>query len=161
DFALLLDLGGALALALAQVVQLRAADLALGEDLDLVDHRAVDREGARDPDAEAELADGEGLADARAVAADDDALEDLDTRAGAFLNAHVHADGVAGTEVGHVGPHGSSVQLIQNVHGLQPRRITVLRSFHRERYRLNGRHITATSLLCHMHVGQIDAGPAQ
>ena len=75
--ALFLDLGG-LAAQIAQVVQLRAADVAAGDQLDLVQVRGVHREGALDADAEADLADGEGLADAAALAADDVAGEDLD-----------------------------------------------------------------------------------
>ena len=43
--------GRGLADALAQEVQLRAADLAVAEDLDLVDARAVDLEGPLDADA--------------------------------------------------------------------------------------------------------------
>src|SRR3954469_23790446 len=75
--ALLLDLGG-LAAQLAEVVQLRPADVAAGDDLDPLDDRGVHREGALHADAEADLADGESLADAAALTADDDALEDLD-----------------------------------------------------------------------------------
>ena len=78
--ALLLDLG-LLAAQVAQVVQLGAAHVTAGHDLDLLDDRGVHREGALDADAEADLADGEGLAEAAALAADDDALEDLDARA--------------------------------------------------------------------------------
>src|SRR3954469_6687307 len=78
--ALLLDLGG-LAAQLAEVVQLRPADVAAGDDLDLLDDRGVHREGPLDAHAEAHLAHGEGLADAAALAADHHALEDLDARA--------------------------------------------------------------------------------
>ena len=53
----------------AQVVQLRAADVTAGDDLDRVEGRGVHRERALDADAEADLADGEGLADAAALAA--------------------------------------------------------------------------------------------
>src|SRR6478735_4822828 len=89
--ALLLDLG-LLATEVAQVVQLRAADVATGDDLDVVDHRAVHREGALHAHLEADLADREGLAHAVALAADDDALEDLDTGAGALRDVDVHLD---------------------------------------------------------------------
>src|SRR5215218_2999734 len=50
--ALLLDLGG-LAAQLAEVVQLRAADVTAGDDLDLLDDRGVYREGALHAHAEA------------------------------------------------------------------------------------------------------------
>src|SRR3954469_26043880 len=92
--ALLLDLG-LLAPQVAQVVQLRAAHVTAGDDLDVVDHRGVHREGALDADLEADLADREGLAHAVARAADDGALEDLDTGAAALDDVDVHLDGVA------------------------------------------------------------------
>ena len=69
--ALLADLGG-LAAQTAQVVQLGATHVTTRDDLDPVDDRGVEREGALDADAERDLADGEGLADATTVAADDD-----------------------------------------------------------------------------------------
>src|SRR5688572_23839449 len=106
--ALLLDLG-LLAAQLAQVVELRAAHVTAGDDLDVVDDRRVHREGALDADLEADLADGEGLAHALAGAADDDALEDLDAGAGALDDVHVHLDGVARTELGDVGTEGGSI----------------------------------------------------
>src|SRR5689334_1583004 len=73
---LLLDLGS-LAPEIAEVVELGAADIAPGHDLDPVQRRAVDRVGALDPDPEADLANREGLAQAGTLAPDDDALEDL------------------------------------------------------------------------------------
>ena len=61
------------------------------------------RERALHAGAEADLADREGLAQAAAVTADDDTLEDLDAGAGALDDLHVDLHGVAGTEVGDVG----------------------------------------------------------
>src|SRR3954447_1094209 len=58
--ALLLDLG-LLAAQLAQIVELGTTDVAARDELDVVDDRRVHRERALDPDAEAHLADGEGL----------------------------------------------------------------------------------------------------
>src|SRR5699024_7229953 len=92
--ALLPD-AGLLAGEVAQVVQLRAADVAAGDDLDLVDGRGVHGEHALDADAEGHLADAEGLAHAVALATDDVALEDLDTGAVALDDLHVHLDVVA------------------------------------------------------------------
>src|SRR5215213_8046515 len=89
--ALLLDLRG-LAAQVAQVVQLGAADVAAADDLDLVQDRRMHREGALDADAETDLADGERLADALALAADDGALEDLDARAVALDDLHVNLE---------------------------------------------------------------------
>ena len=60
---LLLDLGG-LAHLVAEVVQLGATDIALTGDLDLVDLRGVHREGTLNADGEADLTDGERLANA-------------------------------------------------------------------------------------------------
>src|SRR4051794_39623013 len=59
----LLDLGG-LPTQVAEVVQLRPADVTTGHDLDLLEDRRVEREGSLDTDAEGDLADGEGTADA-------------------------------------------------------------------------------------------------
>src|SRR3954467_4369352 len=115
DVALLLDLGG-LAAQLAEVVQLGAADVTAGHDLDLLDDRGVHREGALDADAEADLADGEGLADAAALTADDDALEDLDARAVALDHADVDLHGVPGAEVGDVVAQRVGVECVQGVH---------------------------------------------
>src|SRR4051812_27127505 len=99
---LLLDLG-LLAAQVAQVVELGATHVTAGDELDVVDDRGVHREGALDADLEADLANREGLADAFAGAADDDPLEDLNTRARAFDDVHVHLDVVTGAEVGNVG----------------------------------------------------------
>src|SRR5688572_18173848 len=99
--ALLLDLGG-LAAQVAQVVELRAAHVTAGDDLDLVDDRRVEREGPLDTDAEGDLADGEGAADAAAVDADHDTLEDLDPGPVALDDLHVHLDGVTRAEAGDV-----------------------------------------------------------
>src|SRR6185369_17630898 len=70
------DAGG-LTGAVAQVVQLRAADGAPHGDLDLVDAGGVHREDALDADAVGHLADGERLAVLPAAPAEDRALEDL------------------------------------------------------------------------------------
>src|SRR5688500_1432123 len=110
--ALLLDLGG-LAAQLAQVVQLGAADVTAGDELDLLEDRAVHREGALDADGEGDLADREGLAHARALAADDDALELLDTGAVALDDANVDVHGVAGAEGRDVGAQRSRVDAVE------------------------------------------------
>ncbi len=73
-------------------------------------------EGALHPDAEADLADGEGLADAPALTADDDALEDLHARAGAFDDLDVDLDGVACAELRDVVTEARCVEGVQNVH---------------------------------------------
>src|SRR5699024_1380241 len=117
--ALLPD-AGLLAGEVAQVVQLRAADVAAGDDLDLVDGRGVHGAHALDADAEENLADAEGLAHAVALATDDVALEDLDARAVALDDLHVHLDVVAGAECGDVLAQGRLVELVELLHVLSP-----------------------------------------
>src|SRR5699024_7599822 len=117
--ALLPD-AGLLAGEVAQVVQLRAAHVAAGDDLDLVDGRGVHGEHALDADAEGHLADPEGLAHAVALATDDVALEDLDAGAVALGDLHVHLDVVAGAECGDVLAQGRLVELVELLHVLSP-----------------------------------------
>src|SRR3954469_25449115 len=111
----LLDLG-LLAPELAQVVELGAPHVTAGHDLDPVDRRAVDRVGPLDTDAEADLPDLEGLPEAGALAADHDALEDLDTGTVSLDDPGVHLDGVAGPEGGKVGALRLGVEIVQRVH---------------------------------------------
>ncbi|MBG9885273.1 hypothetical protein ABE10_01455, partial [Bacillus toyonensis] len=82
----------------------------------MVDHGAVHREGSLHAHLEADLADGEGLADTVALAADDDALEDLDARTSALGDVHVHLDGVTGEELGDVGTERSRVDGVEDLH---------------------------------------------
>src|SRR4030095_10884366 len=91
------DAGGATR-ALAQVVELRAANGALGGDLDLVEAGRVYREGALDADAVGRLAHRERLAGAGPAAPEDGSLEDLDAFLVALDDAHVNLDGVARPE---------------------------------------------------------------
>src|SRR4029078_8573315 len=62
----------------AQVVELRAVDVADRGDLDLLDLGRMQRERPLDADSEGLLPHGEGLAGSRTLALQDDALEDLD-----------------------------------------------------------------------------------
>ena len=59
----------------------------------------MQREGSLDADAEGLLADGEGLADATALALDHDSLEDLGAGAAALDHLEVDANAVAGGEL--------------------------------------------------------------
>src|SRR5258708_3705015 len=116
EVALLLD-AGLLATQVAQVVQLGATDVTTGDDLDRLDRRAVEREGPLDTDAVADLADREGLARTTALAADDHALEDLDTAPRAFSDADVHLERVTRAERRGVGTHRGLLDLLdQGVH---------------------------------------------
>ena len=96
---LFLDLGS-LAHLVAQVVQLGTTDLAVTHDLDLLDLGGVHGEGTLNANAEADLADGEGLAAGVAVTTDNVALENLDALAVTLGNAIVHLDRVADVERG-------------------------------------------------------------
>src|SRR5690606_14216740 len=91
---------GRLAAAVAQVVELGAANLAAAHDLDGFDERRVDREDALDALAVGNLANREVLLEARAGAGDADALIGLDAGARTFGDAHLNADGVARLEFG-------------------------------------------------------------
>src|SRR5260370_29806058 len=103
-----------------QVVELGAADVAAGGDLDLGDDGRVQRESALNAHAEADLADGEGLADTAALAADHDALEELDPLPVAFHDPDVDLHRVAGREVGPVVAEVRAVDEIGGVHGVAP-----------------------------------------
>src|SRR6266478_512222 len=109
------DSGGA-ACALTQVVELRPAHRAAGDDLDAVDARRVHREGALHPDSIRRLADREGLAVRAALAADDRALEDLDALLVALDDAYVHAHGVARLERGHLLAELLGLDAVNGVH---------------------------------------------
>ena len=94
---------GRLAAAIAQIIELGAPDLAAPHDLDRIDHRRIDREDALDALAVGDLADGEALVEAAAVAGDADALIGLDAGALAFRDLDVDDDGVAGLEIRDLG----------------------------------------------------------
>src|SRR5450759_1601492 len=104
----------------AQVVELRPADVAAGRDLDVGDDGRVQGEGALHADPEADLADRERLADPAAFAADHDALEDLDPLPVAFHDPDVDLDRVAGGEWGPVVAEMRAVNEIGGVHGAAP-----------------------------------------
>ena len=84
----------------AQVVELGAAHVAAGRDLDPLDLRGVDREGPLHAHAERLLAHREGLAHAASLALDHDALEDLRPPARALDDLEVHAHAVTRLEGG-------------------------------------------------------------
>src|SRR3954447_17744611 len=100
----------------AQVVELRPADVAARDDLDLGEDRRVHREGPLDADSEADLAHGEGLPGTAALAADDRALEDLDPLARALDHTDVDLQAVAGSELGFVVAQLGAVDEVGFVH---------------------------------------------
>src|SRR5699024_12778567 len=109
---------GCLAVAIAQVVQLRATDLTAGQNLELVDVRGVHWDGALHADAEGDLADGEGLADAGALALDHDATEDLHAGLAALDDLQVHVDGVTCAGLCDIVAQLCCIDLVKNMHGL-------------------------------------------
>ena len=115
--ALLTDSGG-LADLLTQIVELRAAHRSVAHDLDPVDLGGVDREGPLNTHAEADLADGEGLAIGGAVPADHVALIDLDAFTIALGDAVVYLDVVADEEGRDVLPYLLLLESTNNVHGV-------------------------------------------
>src|SRR5262249_13118967 len=121
-----------LAAQVAQVIELGAAHRALADDLDFPDARAVEREHALDALAEADLAHRERRVDAVVLAADAQALIDLDALAVALLHLDVDLEGVARLEARHR-PFGRHLvhlglgQRVQNVHRSLPF-VTSLRS---------------------------------
>src|SRR3954471_3846961 len=91
---------GRLAAAVAQVIELGAADLAAAHHLDGVDQRRVDREYALHALAVGNLADREALVEPAARARDAHALVGLHAGALAFLDLDVDGHGVARLEIG-------------------------------------------------------------
>ena len=87
--------------------------------LDLLDGRRVDGEHLLHADAVGQAADGDGLLDTAVLLGDDSALEDLDTLAGAFLDLHMHADGIAHQHLGHF-LQLLLVQSLDEIHGFFP-----------------------------------------
>src|SRR5438105_2667376 len=92
---------GALAHALAQVVELGAAHITTGSELDSLDLGRMHREGALDSDAKGLLAHGEGLAGTMALALDHHALEHLHAAPGALDDLKMDLHAISRREVGH------------------------------------------------------------
>src|SRR3954447_7134239 len=83
----------------AEVVQLRAVDVADRRHVDLVDLRRMERERSLDSVAELLLSHGERLACPRALALEHDSLEHLDPLPLPLDDLEVHPDGVARLEL--------------------------------------------------------------
>ncbi len=118
---------GRLADAVAQVVQLGAAHVAAGGDLDPLDLRRVQRERALDADAEGLLADGEGLARALSLALDRNAFEDLRAPPGALDHDEVNAQTIAGAEIRNAAQLGALDVVDDGAHGKKKARTTTRR----------------------------------
>src|SRR5215475_15219200 len=101
-----------------QVVELCPAYAAPGHHLDLVQRRAVHREGALHPNSVTDLADRERLSRPAALAPDDNALEDLDPGPAALDHADVHPERVSRPEVRDIGAELGLLQVgDRGVHG--------------------------------------------
>src|ERR1019366_5684168 len=96
--ALALD-ASSLAFQLAQVIESRAANTAVLNNLDLLDAARVQGKHALDTHAVGDLAHGEGSQRRAVTPVDDHALENLDALFVAFLDERVHPDAVAWTEI--------------------------------------------------------------
>ena len=116
---LLADLGS-LTDAAAQVIQLGAANITAAHGFDLLDEGGVDGEHLLDADAVGKTTNGEGLLKTAVLLRDDDALEDLDTLAGAFLDLDMNADGVADVDDGHFLFQLLGFELFDEIHGYFP-----------------------------------------
>ncbi len=98
----------ALACAIAQEEQPRAADFVVAFDHDLVDAGGTVKERALDTDPVAgNPADGESGSVPIIMGEEDGSLEFLDTFAGTFLDFDMHADGITSRQGGDFGIYGS------------------------------------------------------
>src|SRR5512134_883358 len=102
---------------LAEVEQLRPADVALLLHLDLLEEGGVDRIGALHADAVRLLADLEGGGDAVPVEPDDDPLEILDALLLSLLDPGKDADGVPHVELREVLAKMRGFDILQKRHG--------------------------------------------
>src|SRR6516225_230289 len=114
-----------LAAATAQVIKLGAAHLAAAHELDRVDHRRIKRKHALHAFAIGNLAHGEILVEARARAADTNALISLDAGAVALDHLDIDEDRVARREIRDLLAGGKLLnllflELVNQIHGNSP-----------------------------------------
>src|ERR1035437_7245196 len=93
---------GSLALQGAQIVQLGAAYAARADHIDVIHHLGVHREDTLHALAKTDLADGDALAHAHAVAGNQHAFESLQALFLAFPDFHVNLDGITGAKFGEL-----------------------------------------------------------
>src|SRR5262245_30854161 len=122
---LLLADARSLAAATAQVIELGAAHLAAAHELDRVDHGRIERKDALHAFAIGNLAHGEILVEARARAADANALISLDAGAVALDHFDVDEDRVARREIRDFLAGGKLrdllfLELVNQIHGNSP-----------------------------------------
>src|SRR5437870_4854137 len=101
---------------LPQVIELRPADPARPEDLDLLDAGRVDRERPLHPDPVGDAPDRERLAESPAAAPDHHALERLEPVAPAFGDLDVDPHGIPGPKGRDLGFHLLALNGSQSLH---------------------------------------------
>src|SRR5690349_18305583 len=109
----------------AQIIELGAAHLAAAHDLDRVDHRRIERKHALDALAIRDLANREVLIEARAGAADADALVGLDAALLALDYLVVDEHGIARLKIRNLLAGGKLrdlllLELLDQIHGKSP-----------------------------------------
>src|SRR5712692_5196787 len=99
-----------------EVVEPALADVAMAQDLDLVDARRVNQERALDPDAMRDAPDREVLPQTTAGHTEDDAFKHLDALAGALHDLGMHLDRIARPKRGHFLLLLLLLELLDDVH---------------------------------------------
>src|SRR5262249_52029530 len=122
---LTLDNARRLAAASAQIIELGSAHFAAAHDLDRVDHRRIEREHALDTLAIRDLANREVLVEARAGAADADALIGLDTALLTLDHLDVDEERIPRLKIRNVLAGGKLhdlllLELLDQIHGKSP-----------------------------------------
>src|SRR5882762_2829463 len=107
--------GGGLADSVAEEVESRTAGVSVADELDLLDARRVDHEGALDADSARDPADGDLLVDAAVAHTEHGALEVLKALAVPFDDPHADAHGVSGPDLGEIGLQLLSGKRVQEV----------------------------------------------
>lgn len=92
-----------LAYAVADIVELRAANLAAAGDVHLDDVRGMDRECLFDADSVRDFSDGEGLGNPAVFLGDDHAVKQLNTLSRSLFDFVVYDDRITDFKFGKLG----------------------------------------------------------
>ena len=96
-----LDLGR-FALTITQIVELRAANLTVTDQIHMIDTGGIDRESTFNTDTVGHPANRKGFADAAVALGNDSAFESLQTFAVTFNNLYPHTYGITDVESGEI-----------------------------------------------------------
>ena len=107
---------GCLATQIAQVVQLRAANITSTGNLDLLDDRSVQWKRALNANTIGDLANSKGLTDARSGSGDDDSLEHLNTGLVSFNDLDINLEIVTGSEFRDVIAERTLIDHVEGLH---------------------------------------------